>query len=429
MDRMLLIFCSLVSCIIIVNILFRFMEERYKRVFESENFYRFLPVASVLFITWINTFMVPALNMAAHFLLLGFSALFLYSGGKGGRIGRMAEVGAAYIMIAVSESLGMLFFDFLLELTGRTPQNLEILKSMETAFSKLVVLFLYYVVFGRFWKKTGLRTGKQYILYIIMFLYSVINIFAVSAISEEESPLILMMEAGSIIFSNMYMLYFVQFSDERNVYKYQVEMMEQKEKMRYESYEAQLEKYIEAVGMLHDMDKHIRQMEYMYQKNLIREASGYARQIGEILQSFMPVAYTDNAILNCLLTDKAKQAEKKGIVFCVEGFTGDINFMAPADITSLFGNLLDNGIAAAVKCESEKSVRLSVEASHDMVSVRSVNTVRGEVLIKDGMLAERGIGIMNMERCAEIYGGSVMYWQEGKEITCDIMLNRPEEKE
>ena len=102
-----------------------------------------------------------------------------------------------------------------------------------------------------------------------MFLYSVINIFAVSAISEEESPLILMMEAGSIIFSNMYMLYFVQFSDERNVYKYQVEMMEQKEKMRYESYEAQLEKYIEAVGMLHDMDKHIRQMEY----DVVREKS------------------------------------------------------------------------------------------------------------------------------------------------------------
>ena len=62
MDRMLLIFCSLVSCIIIVNILFRFMEERYKRVFESENFYRFLPVASVLFITWINTFLTFCWN-------------------------------------------------------------------------------------------------------------------------------------------------------------------------------------------------------------------------------------------------------------------------------------------------------------------------------------------------------------------------------
>ena len=429
MDRMVLVFCSLVSCIIIVGILFRFMEERYKRVFENDCFYRFLPVGSVLFITWVNTFMVPVFNMAAHFLLFGLSAVFLYSGGKGGRIGRMAEVGAAYIIIAVSESLGMLFFDFLLELTGRIPQSPEILKSMETAFSKLVVLFLYYVAFGRFWKKTGLRTGKQYILYLIMFLYSTVNILAVSAISGEESPLILMMEAGSIIFCNMYMLYFVQFSDERNAYKHQVEMMEQKEKLRYESYEAQLEKYTEAVGMLHDMDKHIKQMERMYQENLIGEASGYARQIGGILQRFMPTAYTDNAILNCLLTDKAKQAEKKGIVFGVEGFTGDINFMAPADITSLFGNLLDNALAAAAKCESEKSVRLSVEASHDVVSVRAVNTVSGKVSIKDGMLAERGTGIMNMERCAETYGGSVIYWQEGKEITCDIMLNRPEEKE
>lgn len=147
------------------------------------------------------------------------------------------------------------------------------------------------------------------------------------------------MEVGSIIFSNMYMLCFIQFSDERNTYKHQAEMMEQKEKMRYESYEAQLEKYTKAVGMLHDMEKHIRQMEYMYEKNLFSEVSGYARQIKGILQTFMPAAYTDNAILNCLLTDVAKQAEKRGILFSVERFTGDINFMAPADITSLFGNL------------------------------------------------------------------------------------------
>jgi kynurenine formamidase len=33
--------------------------------------------------------------------------------------------------------------------------------------------------------------------------------------------------------------------------------------------ETQLEKYIEAVGMLHDMDKHIRQMEY----DVVREKS------------------------------------------------------------------------------------------------------------------------------------------------------------
>lgn len=428
MDRILLVFCSLVSCIIIVNILFRFMEERYERYFDSDFFYQLLQIGSVLFITWVNTFMVPMINMAAHFFLFGILASLLYSGGRGGRVGRIAEVETAYIIIAVCESLGMLFLDFLLEVTGRIPQNPEILKSMETAFSKMVVLFLYYVVFSRFWKKTGLRTWKQYALYLVMFLYSTINILAVSAISGEESPFILMMEAGSIVFSNMYMLYFVQFSDERNTYKHQVEMMEQKEKLRYESYESQLEKYTDAVGMLHDMDKHIKQVEHMYRENLIEEASGYVRQIEGILQTFMPTLYTDNAILNCLLTDKAKQAKKKGIDFCLENFTGDISFMAPAEITSLFGNLLDNALAAAVECEGEKGVWLSVEASHNVVSIRSVNTVSGKVPIKDGIPVERGIGIMNMERCAEEYGGSVLYWQEGQEITCDIILNRPEEK-
>lgn len=82
MDQMILFFCSLVSCIIIAGILFQFMEERYKRVFKSNFFYCFLPVGSVLFITWVNTFMIPVLNMAAHFFLFGLSAVFFYSGGK-----------------------------------------------------------------------------------------------------------------------------------------------------------------------------------------------------------------------------------------------------------------------------------------------------------------------------------------------------------
>lgn len=203
LDKIILVFCSLVSCIISVNILFQFMNERYTKVSGNKWLYKFLPTGCILFITGVNALMIPLLNMAVHVLLFGMLTCFLYSGGKG--INRIVEVEALYIVIAISESLGMLLLDFLLKATGRIPDSPAILKSMETAFSKIAVLFLYYVVYSRLWKKTELRTKKQYFLYFIMFLYSIVNILMLTTISDRENLVILMVCVGSIIFCNMYM--------------------------------------------------------------------------------------------------------------------------------------------------------------------------------------------------------------------------------
>lgn len=426
MEKIILVFCSLVSCIIIVNILFQFMNDRYQKAYDSKFLYRLLPVGSVLIITGVNTLMVPVFNMAVHLFLFGVVSCFLYYDGNGKKINRIVEVEALYIIIAVSETLGVLTMDFLLKATGRFPDSAEILQSMETAFSMLTVLFLYYVVYTRLWKKTELRTRMQYIQYLIMFLYSSVNILAISFISGQENPVILMMIVGCIIFSNMYMLYFIRFSDERNAYKLQVEMMEQQEKLQYENYEDQMEKYTDVMAILHDVDKHIKQMEKLYQEKLVEEATVYARQINDMLQPLAPSAYTSNPILNCLLSDKEKAAEKAGIRFEIEEFTGDINFMRPVDVTTLFGNLIDNAMTAAAMCEEDKYVGLSVNAFHEMISVRVANRVCREIRIKNGELPNKGIGILNIERCVNTYGGNIIYKCEGHLLFCNIILNRTE---
>lgn len=424
MDKIILVFCSLVSCIISVNILFQFMNDRYAKVSESKFLYRILPAGSVLFITVVNTFMMPMLNMAVHVLLFGAIAVFLYSGGKGKWINRIAEVEALYIVIAISESLGMLLLDFFLKITGRIPESPEILKSMETAFSKIAVLFLYYVVYSRLWKRTELRTKKQYMLYFILFLYSIINILMLTTISDMENPAVLMVCVGSIIFCNMYMLYFIQFSDERNTYKLKVEMMEQQEKLQYNNYRTQMEKYNEAMKIIHDVDKYVKSMESLYEEKLIEEAISYADQISDRLRGLLPTKYSGNPILNCLLSEKKKEAEMLGIRFQVENLTGDLNFMKSIDITTLFGNVIDNAIAAAAVCTGDKRIRLSVDVLNEMVSIRAENTVNQDIPIKHGEMPEKGIGILNIERCVEAFEGSIIYSCEDRLLRCDIILNR-----
>lgn len=430
MDKAILLFCSLISCVIVINLWFQFLNDRYLKVYHK-NLYIILQVISVLVITPINLLMSPLLNMFANILLVGVVSFFFYEDNRKRAI-RVLETEALFAVTAMSEALGVFLIDVVMEIMRITPESVEINKSIETAFSKIVLLFLYYVIFSRLWKKSILRTKTQYILYLIMFIYSVVNILIIAVISEKSNPLVLMVIVGCTIFSNMYLLYFIRFSDERNFYKRQVEMMQQQEKLQYESYEIQSEKYNQAVAILHDVEKHIKMIENLYQGDLEKDAIDYAREIREMLQPLVPLRYTDNPVLNCLLSDKKRIADKNGIILKIEANEADISFMRPIDITTLFGNLMDNAVAASKSCSGKKYIGLYIREYNEMISIRVENSVAEPVSIKNGKIdnsdkERKGIGLLNIQRCIEDYIGSIIYKYSNNMLICDIILNRVDE--
>ena len=423
MDRIILLFCSFISCVILVNLLFQFFNDRYLRAYNSKLLYILLPIVSIIVVTPINMFMSPILNMLVNVIWIGFVSYFFYYEEKDRRFIQIFESEALFMVIGVAEALGVFLIDVIMEIIQITPQSTEIQKSIETAFSKIVLLFLYYVVFSRLWKKSILRTKTQYILYLIMFVYSVVNVLIIAVISNRENPLVLMVIVGCTIFANMYLLYFIKFSDERNYYKMQLEMMEQQEKIQYDNYEIQSVKYKEAMSILHDVDKHMKTIEGLYQEDFKREALNYTNQIRKMLQSLVPFMYTDNPVLNCLLSDKKRVADRSGISFKIETNEVDINFMKPIDITTLFGNLIDNALEATKKCNEE---------NNEMISIRIENSVEDPVVVKNGKIysssAKRnGVGLLNIQRCIEDYLGSIIYKYSNQLLVCDIVLNRVDE--
>lgn len=376
--------------------------------------------------------MNPILNLLVNVIWIGFVSYLFYYEEKDRRFIQIFESEALFMVIGVAEALGVFLIDVIMDIIQITPQSTEIQKSIETAFSKIVLLFLYYVIFSRLWKKSILRTKTQYILYLIMFLYSVVNVLIIAVISNRENPLVLMVIVGCTIFANMYLLYFIKFSDERNYYKMQLEMMEQQEKIQYDNYEIQSEKYKEAISILHDVDKHMKMIEGLYQEDFKREAQNYTDQIREMLQPLVPFMYTDNPVLNCLLSDKKRVADRSGISFKIEINEVDINFMKPIDITTLFGNLIDNALEATKKCSGEKYIGLCIKEYNEMISIRIENNVEEPLVVKNGKIysssAKRnGVGLLNIQRCIEDYLGSIIYKYSNQLLVCDIVLNRVDE--
>lgn len=432
MDSLILLFCSFISCVILVSLLFQFFNDRYLKSYNRKLLYVLLPIVSIAIVTPINMIMSPLLNLLANVTWIGFVSYFFYYEENDRKFMRIFESEALFMVIGVAEALGVFLIDLIMEIMQIIPQSTEIQKSIETAFSKIVLLFLYYAVFSRLWKKSFLRTKTQYILYLIMFLYSVVNVLIIAVISDRENPLILMVIVGSTIFANMYLLSFIKFSDERNYYRMQLEMMEQQEKLQYDKYEIQREKYKEAMAILHDVDKHMKMIEGLYQENLKREALNYTEQIRKMLQPLVPFRYTDNPVLNCLLSDKKRVADSSGISFKIEIDDVDISYMKPIDITTLFGNLIDNALEANKKCTEKKYIGLYIKEYNEMLSIRIENSVDKFVVIKNGRIdsnneKRNGIGLLNIQKCVEDYLGSIIYKYTNQLLVCDIVLNRVDE--
>ncbi len=427
MDRVVLLFCSLLSCGIIINIMFQFLDERCERIYQSRSLYRCTMAVSILLLTGVNCLDHFIFNFIAHLLVFVLVSLFLYYDERKG-IARIAEAVVLYIVIAVLETLGVFLLLYLLEAMGQLPDSAAILQSMVTAFSKVILLFLYYIVFRRLWRKLPARSGTQYVLYLVLFVYSAVNVLTLAFISGSENPVILMLMTGCIVFANLYMLYFIKVSDERNDYKLQVDMMRQQERMQYENYEARSRQYTEMLRILHDVDKHMKMVDELYRQNHIEDAVSYAGQIRSRMKELVPLSYTNNTILNCLLSDKTRQAEQAGIRLEISASMVDINFMKPVDITTIFGNLMDNAMAAAYKCEQDRYVRLSVEPQYDMLLIRITNSTTEKIVIKNGRIPEnkKGTGIRNIERCVSSYDGSETWQCADGVFACDIILNRIE---
>ncbi len=434
MDKLILFFCYVISCTIVVNILFQFFNDRYIKAYNSKLLYFILPIGNVLIIASINMFMNPILNLVSNIVIIGLiSSLFYYSENNKIVI-RIFEAEALFMVTTMLEALSAIFMDPILKILQIMPQSLEREMCIKVVSSKLVLLFLYYVFFSRLWKKNTSYTKTQYILYLIMFTYSVINIWAIAMTLEKDNPLVLMVMVGSTILANMYLLYFIKLSDERNYYKLQVEMMEQQEKLQYENYEMQRERYKETITILHDVEKHIKIIEELYHTDLRKEAINYTKQISGMLRPLIPFQYTDNPIMNCLLSDKKLAAESNNISFEIEISTADINFMKPVDITTLFGNLIDNAIIANKGRGTKGYIGLFVKDYKEMISIRIENSIEKPVLIKNGTIiydkrGRSGVGLLNIRKCVDAYDGNITYKCSEQLLTCDIFLNRKDEQE
>ena len=430
MEDLFYFFSCLISCTIVIVLACQFWEVRYVRAFQNPVIYKAVPVTAIIILTLVNLQKTPVWNMIVNVLAFGIISFVCYRDKKDKKYHRVLESECLLLMLAVLENLGGVLLYFLVEKHGFMPENALVKYSIEVVFSKLLVVFFGYALIRKLQKKERRQSEERVLMFCMTVLYGISNFVVIIVKVAYQSDFFLpFTNFFCIIFVILYLTYFMRAEDEKKGMEFRIAMMKQQEELQFDYYEAQREKYRQSVSILHDVNRHIRSIEELYRLDKKEEALEYTRQIGSILKPLVPKEYSDNPMLNIILADKQQSAESLGIQFMIQVECGKLDFLEPVDVTTLFGNLLDNALEACKKCSGERYIQIHIRNYNEMVSVRIMNSVQTEVKLKNGrpVGAEEsrgGIGSLNVERCVEKYGGSILYKNADGKFYSDVILNR-----
>lgn len=220
-----------------------------------------------------------------------------------------------------------------------------------------------------------------------------------------------------ILFAALFLLiYFVNNSVRVKLLQQREEQQLEKLQMQQQYYEERLKEEERVRRLYHDMKNHLLILQAQIgslSDNRNEEQTQETKQMIECLQrelsDYEAYVQTGNAFLDIILRDKTKAAKKKHIDFHTEVDFSKGDFMEPLDVSTLFGNALDNAIEACEKLsEEERFMTLKVGTKRNFLVIYVENSAVYEKHEKNTTKDDsflHGFGLKNMQKAVEKYGG------------------------
>lgn len=428
------IYGSIISCMVNIVIVFQFIEERNERIYQKRCLYFFVKTGVFIALVCLNLLNNPIINILSWIVLPGTVNLLLFHHINKKVIHRLVDVTVLILILSICEAVGVEVLDYIL--WKFQIHNVEpiMAKSMEITFSKLFVLISYYQIIAKLWKEEAGRTFNrtQCLIEIIVILYSIANLavifLVISKVNSQKDHILILVNMGCILIADLYFSYFARFVEENSQLKIKLKLLEQQSTLQYEFYEDQEEKYNESIKILHDVNKHLNLIESLYEAKEHDTAITYAREIGQMLMPLSLEDYTNNPILNVLLNDKKRIACLHSIEFNLEIGAVDLSFMEPIEVTTVFGNLLDNAIEACDMVPNNRFIDMKLDKYNEFIVINITNRTMpiekwylGKPVSRKGK--NHGIGLLNVENIIKKYDGSMVLEEVNKKFSCKIIFN------
>ena len=423
-----------VSCAVSVFITFRYFDTRFMRVYNAKVSYIVLKIFCLLLNFVLYFFNSPVINISFWLAMIFLVGGIFYQYDHLGK-GKYYISNFVFVLaISVCESVGVILVNLGAYFIKEKP-NAAVFSFVQTMAGSLICILLYYLVLKRFFirKRTERITIIQYAVYAIITIYALVNIgeilFLFTLNMSKIMYLFLMTNAITGVFLNLYLFYFLDMFAENKELKYKVALYEKQASFNYHYYERQMESYNTALEVIHDIRKHMRILEELKQEGLVHEIQSYADSFEEMLSPLLVNQYCNNMILNIIIHDKMEECNKNAINFDVNVDDINLDFMEPIDITTIFGNLLDNAVEACRKSEQRKII-LQIYRFNGFIYVQLSNTFTGRIKwdTKGKPISDKGeqhgIGLENVEKTLLKYSGNIEFIVSDNLFTAEMLFSQ-----
>ena len=210
---------------------------------------------------------------------------------------------------------------------------------------------------------------------------------------------------------------------------------EQKDKMQIAQLQQQFAYYQEKLkdeekvrSVYHDMKNHLlvlqRQINSPETAEMVEKLQSQVAMYGDY-------EHTGNDILDIILKEKSETAREKHIALSVTADLNGVDFIEPLDVSTIFGNGLDNAIEASEKLpEEQRAILVKAGRIQNFFSVLIENSclqnreyTKQRTTKSDDFL--HGFGISNMRKAAEKYDGQLTIKCENEKFTLKILIPIP----
>lgn len=178
-------------------------------------------------------------------------------------------------------------------------------------------------------------------------------------------------------------------------------------------------------SIYHDMKNHLLILEH---KTHSQETVDMVEKLQQEMAMYTDYQPTGNDFLDVIIREKAKEAREKHITFSANISMEEANFIEPLDLSTIFGNALDNAIEASEMLpEGKRGILVKVGKVQNFLSIFMENNCQEEghsdskrSSKKDEIL--HGFGIANMKNAVEKYDGQLTTRNEHGKFTLKILI-------
>ena len=255
----------------------------------------------------------------------------------------------------------------------------------------------------------------------IKFLF--FPVFTIVVISEmlsgfkyTETSRLLSATAIGLVGLNIVVLYLIKNTVERET--------------RISEYRSISENFDRQKRKTHEYKNQIICIASMLGKKQYSELEAYVKKIYGNINDEVDVINTNNVIVNAILNTKYQEAVKKGMVFVFKvNDLSDLG-MSDEDVVTVLANLLNNAIEACEKCTEKKIIKFKFIKEDAGIIIAVKNTFQDTICYENGEIKttksfeaeEHGVGIKNIIKTVEKYGGSYVIQERDKEFYFSIMI-------